>query len=273
MAGGRTLELALLAAPRVGSDHPQSLALVKWLEPCLAASHLKLWKLPPNFDALNWPRLVLNPGKDSSRCIFTRASLNTAFLKQPLVPPLWRSPGLSTGELEKLRTDWELLPARLTEPGSKTTLYEYKQGDARNLARDFDFCRGKKFALVRIEDPFALGSESAVARLKQFLGELKTLCGHWPDELKIHARENTEFYAQPLAKATVEKHLQAAGAPKASVKLMPRYGPGRRDFHDRRLVFIADAKKPQKRVTVLLTGGIDRYLEPRFECGVIVHET
>ena len=55
--------------------------------------------------------------------------------------------------------------------------------------------------------------------------------------------------------------------------LQPRYGPLRRDFHDRRIVFIADAKKPLKRVTVLLTGGIDRYLESRFECGVIVHET
>ena len=154
IAGGNTLELAMLAAPAVGSDHPPSLALAKWLEPCLAAKHLKLWKLPPNFDALNWPRLILNPGKDSSRCLFTRAGLTTAFLKQPLVPPLWRSPGLSTGELEKLRTDWELLPARLTEPGSKTTLYEYKQGDARNLTRDFGFCRGKKFAVVRIEDPF-----------------------------------------------------------------------------------------------------------------------
>lgn len=174
MTGGRTLELALLAAPGVGSDHPQSLALAKWLEPCLAANHLKLWKLPPNFDALNWPRLILNPGKDSSRCLFSRVGLNIAFLKQPLVLPLWRSPGLSTGELGKLRLDWEPLPARLTEPGSKTT---------------------------------------------------------------------------------------------------PRYGPNRRDFHDRRLVFIPDAKRPQKRVTVLLTGGIDRYLEPRFECGVIVHET
>ena len=180
---------------------------------------------------------------------------------------------MSTGELDKLRNDWQLLPARLTEPGSKITLHEYNQGDTRNLARDFAFCRGNKFALVRIEDPFALGSEPAVASLKQFLGELQKLCDHWPDELKIHARENVEFLGQQLAKATMEKHLQAVGVSKASVKLMPRYGPNRRDFHDRRLVFIADAKKPQKRVTVLLTGGIDRYLEQRFECGLIIHET
>lgn len=272
MTGGRTLEIALLSAPAVGSDHPQSLALAKWLEPCLAANHLRLWKLPPNFDALNWPRVILNPGKDSSRCVFSRGALNTAFLKQPLMPPLWRSPGLSSGELDKLRAGWQPLPPRLTETGSKTTLYEYQQGAPRNVARDLAFCRGKKFALVRVEDPFALSSETAVSSLKQFLGEIQKLCGQWPDELRIHARESMDYSGQASARAAVEKHFQTSGVSKASVKLMPRYGPGRRDFHDRRIVFITDAKKPQKRVTVLLTGGIDRYLESRFECGVIVHE-
>jgi hypothetical protein len=273
MVGGRTLELAFFSTPLAGNDNVQNLALAKWLEPCLASNHLKLWKLPPSFDALNWPRLILNPGKDSSRCLFTRAAMNSAFLKQPLALPLWRGPGLCSGELQKLRAEWEPLPSRLTEPGTKTTLYQYSQGEARNLDRDFAFCRGKKFARIVIEDPFAVGSAPAVGSLKQFLGELRKLLDNWPDELTLHARENVEFSDQQSAKAALEKYLQAAGVSKVSVKLMPRYGPNRRDFHDRRIIFIPDAKRPQKRVTILLTGGIDRYLEPRFECGVIVHET
>ena len=179
---------------------------------------------------------------------------------------------MCSGELQKLRAEWEPLPSRLTEPGTKTTLYQYSQGEDRNLDRDFAFCRGKKFARIVIEDPFAVGSAPAVASLKQFLGELRKLLGNWPDELILHARENVEFSDQQSAKATLEKYLQAAGVSKVSVKLMPRYGPNRRDFHDRRIVFVADVKKPQKRVTVLLTGGVDRYLGPRFECGVIVQE-
>lgn len=273
MTSGRRLELALLAAPNVGDNHPASLAAAKWLEPCLDAGHLKLFKLPPNFDALNWPRLILNPGKDSSRALFTRTGLTTAFLKQPLALPLWRGPGLSKAEFEKLRADWQLLPSRLTEPGSKTTVREYQPGVARDFARDFAFCKGKQFAVVRIEDPFALSAEPALFSLKRFIAELKALCGQWPDELKIHTRESSDFPGQAAARVTLEKHLQAAGASNISVRLMPRFGPGRRDFHDRRIVFLADAKKPQKRVSVLLTGGIDRYLEPRFECGIVVHQT
>ena len=53
--------------------------------------------------------------------------------------------------------------------------------------------------------------------------------------------------------------------------LVPVSGPGRKDFHDRRISFIPDRAKPQRRVTVLLTGGIDRYMSPKFECSIIVH--
>lgn len=271
MTGKRTLEVALLTAPSVGDHHPESLAAAKWLEPCLDAGHLKLLKLPPNFDALNWPRLLLNPGKDSARCLFTRAGLTTAFLKQPLTPPLWRGPGLSAAELSRLRADWQPLPSRLTEPGSKTTVREYQPGEARDFARDFAFCTGKKFALIRIEDPYAMATPEAIANVKRFLESLKSLCGQWPDELRIRARETPEFGGQAAARAALEKQMQAAGVPKLALTLDPRFGPRRRDFHDRRIVFVPDAKKTQKRVTVLLTGGIDRYLEPRFECGIVVH--
>jgi ATP-dependent helicase YprA (DUF1998 family) len=273
MTAGRTLEVALLTAPSVGDHHAESLAAAKWLEPCLEAGHLKLLKLPPNFDALNWPRLLLNPGKDSARCLFTRAGFTAAFLKQPLTPPLWRGSGLSTAELSKLRADWQPLPARLTEPGSKTIVREYQPGELRDFARDFSFCTGRKFALIRIEDPYAMATPDAVTNLKRFLESLKSLCGHWPDELKIQARETPEFGGQAAARAALEKQLQTAGAPKLAVTLIPRFGSRRRDFHDRRVVFVPDAKKPHKRVTVLLTGGVDRYLEPRFECGVVVHQT
>jgi hypothetical protein len=53
------------------------------------------------------------------------------------------------------------------------------------------------------------------------------------------------------------------------VERVPAFGLGRRDLHDRRLVF-KTAAKISKRIDVLLTGGIDRYMEARFETSVIV---
>jgi hypothetical protein len=54
-------------------------------------------------------------------------------------------------------------------------------------------------------------------------------------------------------------------------RLVPAFGPGRKEFHDRRITFVADTGKPQKKVTVLLTGGLDRYMEARFECSLVTH--
>lgn len=272
MTDGRRLELAVLSPPSVGDNHPLSLASAKWLEPCLEAGHLKLWKLPTNFDALNWPRLVLNPAKDSGRTIFTRTGL-TAFLKQPLDLPLWRGRGLSKEDLVQLRLDWELLPSRLTETGSKTTLREYRPGEPRDIARDFEFCNGKRFGLIKIEDPFALSANATVRSLERFIYQLKDFCGIWPDELRIYTRENPDFDGQPLAAMGLEKTLKAGGAPNVSVTLKSRFGPNRRDFHDRRITFIPDVKRFQKRIAVLLTGGVDRYTESRFECSIITHKT
>jgi hypothetical protein len=53
-------------------------------------------------------------------------------------------------------------------------------------------------------------------------------------------------------------------------RLVPTSGRGRTDFHDRRLTFMIDEKA--HRVTVLLTGGIDRYMEAKFECSIVVHQ-
>jgi len=61
-------------------------------------------------------------------------------------------------------------------------------------------------------------------------------------------------------------------ASQIKVERVPAFGPGRRDLHDRRLVFKTAAKTP-KRIEVLLTGGIDRYMESRFESSIIVRHT
>jgi hypothetical protein len=57
------------------------------------------------------------------------------------------------------------------------------------------------------------------------------------------------------------------------VRIVTSWGPARTDFHDRRVIFQPDAANPRRRVTVLLTGGVDRYLNERVECGIITHRS
>ena len=68
--------------------------------------------------------------------------------------------------------------------------------------------------------------------------------------------------------ADLRKFIESRGG-KIKVEKVQTFGPARRELHDRRLVFKTAAKNP-KRIEVLLTGGIDRYMEARFETTVIV---
>ena len=56
------------------------------------------------------------------------------------------------------------------------------------------------------------------------------------------------------------------------VRTVPKSGPHRVDFHDRRIVFQPDTVSSRNRVTILLTGGVDRYMDKKYECGIITHK-
>jgi hypothetical protein len=68
--------------------------------------------------------------------------------------------------------------------------------------------------------------------------------------------------------ANLQRVLATRGT-SVDVRRVPAKGPHRVDFHDRRIVFQAEDGKQRRQVTVLLTGGIDRYLDPQFERGIV----
>jgi hypothetical protein len=70
--------------------------------------------------------------------------------------------------------------------------------------------------------------------------------------------------------ADLEKALTTHGTA-LDVRRVVTTGPRRTEFHDRRLIFQPDAANARRRITVLLTGGIDRYVDQRVECGIITY--
>lgn len=73
---------------------------------------------------------------------------------------------------------------------------------------------------------------------------------------------------QNQMKVELERLLQKQGGT-ATLERVPSYGSGHRDFHDRRATFIPDAKLRKNRITTLLTGGLDRYMNRDKEIVVI----
>lgn len=271
MAGaeGRRLEIALAQSPVFSPDVSGSLALWHELQPRLADSSLKFWKLPRGFDASSWPRAITNPGRTGSVAWFSPAGAGTSFLDQPLPAPLWKAPGLGADALSNLRGEWEEI--RVTAPAkpSDLTLREYHAGDARDIKGDFAFCREQAFALLRIEDPYVIKAFRQYRTLQTFLGELANLWSQWPTKIEIKTRDEGSDEQDSII-ADLEKKLKLRGT-KLEVRAMNMLEPGRTDFHDRRVIFQPDLSNHRRRVTVLLTGGVDRYLKQNFECGIITH--
>lgn len=68
-------------------------------------------------------------------------------------------------------------------------LHEYRVGESRDIKRDFAFCRGQSFSLLRIEDPYVLARDTQYQALNRFLGELAKPWQNLPKKIEIKTRD------------------------------------------------------------------------------------
>lgn len=92
---------------------------------------------------------------------------------------------------------------------------------------------------------------------------MRARVGAWPAKIEVRVRADLTGQREEF-----EKWLASQSA-SGGVKSVIARGPNRSDFHDRQIVFIPNV--PNIRTVVLLTGGVDRYMEPAWESVVIVH--
>lgn len=263
----RRLELALAQIPAFSAESAEALAIWYELYPRLNDGSLKLFKLPRTFEPGSWPRVIVNPGKQSGSAWFSTAGNKVPFLTAPFSTPLWRSSLPTSDRIDAFRSGWQEMAVAPPVKPSNLVLREYRAGQAREIEKDFAFCRGQVFASIRVEDPYVLASDWQSQSLIRFLEVLAGLSQAWPKKLEIKTVDGNDV---SRIMAEVDRKLKAHGVV-TDVRRVSTRGPNRVDFHDRRVVFRPDPKGT-KHVTVLLTGGIDRYLDQRSECGVITNK-
>jgi hypothetical protein len=104
--------------------------------------------------------------------------------------------------------------------------------------------------------------------VKLLLSELSKLWAAWPAKVEIKVRDSNDPNLSGML-GELEKMVRRAGSSFFAHRV-PSYGPGRKDFHDRRIIFHEDPKDPKRRTTVLCTGGIERYVNKECECSFII---
>jgi hypothetical protein len=105
------------------------------------------------------------------------------------------------------------------------------------------------------------------SHLRAFLEELSKLWAGWPKELRVKFRE-AEDGSQVATIEDLRRWLQAKGV---SLIAQPQTaGRDRKFFHDRRVVLAECTSARCKEALVLLTGGVDRYMNQRVEYSIVV---
>jgi hypothetical protein len=264
----RRLELALAQVPAFSAESAEALAIWYELYPRLNDGSLRLFKLPRAFEPGSWPRVIVNPGKQSGSAWFSTAGNKVPFLAAPFSTPLWRSSLPTSDRMDAFRSGWQEVAVTPPVKPSNLLLREYRAGQAREIEKDFAFCRGQVFASIRVEDPYVLAGDWQSKSLIRFLEALAQLSQAWPKKLEIKTQDGNDV---GRIMAEVDRKLKAHGVI-TEVRRVSTKGPNRIDFHDRRVVFRPDPNGT-KHVTVLLTGGIDRYLDQKSECGVITNNS
>lgn len=256
----RHLDIALTQPPLFSEKYPNALHLAKWLAPCADDGRLTLWQLPEQFDGRKWPRVMIDPLQDHGSCWFS-TNLPPSFLETPLAPPAWQARPLPKTLFNRMRDGWKKLDFLALTVVAPATIREYSAGERRAFGDDFAFAVGQDITEIHVQDPYLLASQENFNLFLQFLENLRKICRSGPSAIQIVALDPAyKDLLQPL-----ENSLKAC-AIRFGCTRIPKYGPGRRDIHDRRLTFVMG----EQRTTVILTGGIDRYMDNRKECAVII---
>ena len=270
MHQGGKLDIGLDREPLVSTDQPHTIRFARILAPHLHSGHLKLFRLPSGIDPAGLSRVAANPGKASSLALFTAIVSDSNPLQTVVSLPAWQSPSADTALVAEMMQGWQQLPVTALDLPPNITVQDYNPGQARDHARDFAFAKGKEFQRLTINDPFALKTESNASCLLDFLRSLDKLWKKFPALILLRTRHAPDS-DQSAMEANLKQFVQTRGSA-LKLEKIPAFGPGRRDLHHRRLVFTTAAKTP-KQIEVLLTGGIDRYMQSRFETSVVVRRT
>jgi uncharacterized protein DUF1998 len=260
--------------PRFGAQTPELRSLVEHLAPWLRARTLTLFRAP---------RPAPLAGHFAPRVM---AGVNRAWLTRDDNLPLFS--GLLVGHVaeltpeERLKAEigawlrrWEPVDVERLTARPEVRFHAYKPGEVRDFNQWFGPLTGSTVERLRICDPYALNGERHRGALVRFVADFARIAGNWPTVIEISFKDPADLrdgdgLSAAQQDAAFKRELQARGKPAGiDVRAGPiRRGP-RRDFHDRDVTALVVHPEGSREIhRYSLSGGIDRFMDTRYECAV-----
>ena len=268
---GNQLRIALPGEKRIDWNSPLQVKLARMLGPWVDEGKVELFRLPDSYDPVKWPQILIDGSAPSGRAYFSDDLKYESLLAASPKADLWTCPTQKT-DISGMESGWRQLNGDFFKAPPTVRTFEYTPNQARQLHRDFDFCKEKVATVIQVDDPYLLTSNDGV---ESGLELFKFLSGHLAQPLpRIVIRSMYDRNADQTAlKKKMEQRAANLGFT-VETQLVQR-GGRQADFHDRRLIFTMTGANPNdkpRRYRIILTGGIDRLMIPRYECAVIVHQ-
>ena len=266
------------SAEKLPSFGTQSSELRELLE------HFGPWLRNGSLRLFTGPRPALLAERFQARVMAER---KRAWLVGDSEPPLFTS--VLPGEVAELPLDgagpgaeitawlrsWQAVDVAPLLSQGEVRFRSYKSGEPRDLGFWFGSLANGSIDRLRVRDPYALNSERNRRSLARFLGEFSKVAGGWPPVIEILFMDPDELqHGDSLSAsqqdAALKRDLQAWQKP-AGVHLrsMPIRRTRQKDFHDRELVVeVIDGDGRRRAHRYALSGGVDRFLDMRYECAV-----
>lgn len=270
LAPGRELDICLRELPDFSAEKPGSLEVHGKLLPFVKEQRLRLWKVPAEFDVRLHPRVILDPGTPDGAAYYSANAEPLGWFDSLLAAPAFKGPALEGTMWSEIKDAFVVPSADPFELPKTLAVRNYQCGAQRTMSQDFAFCAKRQFELIRIEDPFVLSHSTNYLLLRAFFEELSKLWSRWPKAVEIKFRES-EDGGHVATTEDFRKWLSAKGTTLKSLP-QPAFGPTRKFFHDRRIKFVLGIAPKQKMALVLLTGGVDRYMNNKVECSLVIQD-
>jgi hypothetical protein len=180
-----------------------------------------------------------------------------------------------TAEIEDWLGSWQPVEFQPLIAQPEVRFRSYKSGEARDLPYWFSPLAGGTIERLRVRDPYALNGERNRRTLVRFLAEFARITGDWPPVIEVLFMDPEDLpHSDGLSvrqqDAALRRELQAHEKPAGTdVRPCPIRRARQMDFHDREVVVEVISENGTRYAhRYALSGGIDRFLDPRYECAV-----
>jgi len=269
LAEGKTVELFVRVLPDWKDNKlPLAIYFADAIRDHVRNGELKIYKLPNDLvleEELAELRIYAEGSSEKQFAVYSENAHADLLTEDWMGKEMQLLLSRSIPDIQALRDASDLVTVEDLDTPETLSRWSYRDHDSRDFKRDLEMLEGKKVKKIIIQDPYCI-TENGMKTTPEFLKmAMERLDGN-PES--IHITFNARNRKLPQGNGKLMEGKLSNDYP--DIQDIRVNGRQNRDTHDRSITFVLESKE---RIVYELSGGIDRYMDKRFETRVYAFQT